>query len=213
MHSDTLHTASHPVVPAKDDTPAKDFSEKCSYPTVDEAEDAFVAAKERLLHPDRWHRLAGAMSAEFELCNGRGEPQGRAVRAGDLLRIQVPGPSGMADDWVRVEALTYDDYPDDQREELALRVRPTTAPGSSSDATAHFFNEESTSSFVIARSGNILTAAYHGRHEVPNSSGDSLLRKARNVVTALGGLLGFSNLQWKALLRGLLNQKACPDGK
>jgi hypothetical protein len=205
MSHEEKSSENHPVVPPKSDGPSKDFSETRSFSTVEEAEDFFVKAKERLLRPDEWHKLAGALSANFVVCNAQGYSQNRDVRTSDLLKIHVPGPAGLVADWVAVEALTYDDFPDEQREVVAMRVRPASSPDTVGDKTTHFFDDAATSSFIIERKQNLVVASYHGRKELPNPEGESVLRTARNVLVALGGLIGFSDMQWKALLKGLLD--------
>jgi hypothetical protein len=50
-----------------------------------------------------------------------------------------------------------------------------------------------------------VTAHYFGRNEEPNTEGLGLTDKIRNVVVAGGALAGMSELQWTALLKGLLD--------
>ena len=55
------------------------------------------------------------------------------------------------------------------------------------------------------RKAGTVTAHYKGRNESPNTDELALTDKVRNVVVAGGALAGVSELQWRALLKGLLD--------
>ncbi len=202
------------IVPPQEEGFSKDFSEERVYTDIETAEVAFLEAKTRLLRPGTWHDAAGALSARFSLHDAGGKPLSRDLRTGDVLRISIPGPGhaadgedGDEDDWVRVEAVVYDDFPDEDREAFALTLRPTASPGAPSVVPAHFFSSGATSTLAAERRGKAVTARYFGRNEKPNTDGRSLADAVRNIAVGIGGLLGFSNLQWKALLAGLLPEE------
>jgi len=194
------------VVPEQEKSLSKEHAHSVTFDTVADAEEAFLDAKDRLLKPGVWQHIAGDGTAEFAVCNATGSPVSHTPRVGDLLRISIPGPghTGNPYDWVRVEAVVYDDFPDEDRERMTLQVRPTAAPGGDGDKPQHFFSEDATSTFAIERAGRRVMAGYWGRNEVPNFRGENFLDAARNVAVAIGGLLGASDAQWKALVRGLL---------
>jgi hypothetical protein len=87
-----------------------------------------------------------------------------------------------------------------------MRLRPCPAPGKENNDTAHFFHDGATSSFIITRKDNVVTASYHGRNELPNVNTESAADNVRNGVVASGALLALSELQWAALLKGLLKE-------
>lgn len=186
----------------------KELSHTVRSATLDDAEEDFLDAKDRLLHVSDWHTLTEPSLARFTLCDVHGHAVHRSARIGDFIRISIPGPGHAGendgDDWVRIEALAYDDFPDEDRERVALQVRPAASPLAPAVIPQHFFSAEATSTFSVERKGAELISGYWGRNEVPNTAGDGILDTVRNVAVAVGGLLGLSDVQWKVLVRGLL---------
>ncbi len=91
----------------------------------------------------------------------------------------------------------------------ALLVRPSPDPQNSGHTTAHFFKEDATSTFMVRRDGNTITAEVHGRNETPNTDVNHFLDSVRNIIMSIGAILGFSKLQWKSLVQGLIS---LPEG-
>ena len=200
-------------LPEQERSVSKDIFHEYRAATLDDAEEDFLDAKDRLLHVNDWHELTQPSLARFALCDAQGHPVQRSAHIGDFIRISITGPAHPAsdsdtdetgDDWVRIEALAYDDYPDEDRERIALQVRPAASPLAPSVIPQHFFSAEATSTFAVERTGQRLAAAYWGRNEVPNVAAGGMLDSLRNAAVAIGGILGFSDIQWKALVRGLL---------
>jgi hypothetical protein len=106
---------------------------------------------------------------------------------------------------VQIETIVELVDPNGPREQIVIRVRPTSHPGERGENVAHFFKEESTSSFVVERDQTTVKAAVYGRNEIPNTSTSNVIDKVRNAVVALTAILGFSNVQWKNLTKGLLD--------
>jgi len=48
-------------------------------------------------------------------------------------------------------------------------------------------------------------AEVNGRNEQPNTDAENLIDKARNIAVAAGAMLGFSKVQWKSLVDGLVD--------
>ena len=67
-----------------------------------------------------------------------------------------------------------------------------------------FFADGASSTFLITRKDSAVTAHYKGRNETPNTDELALTDKVRNIVVAGGALAGISELQWRALLKGML---------
>jgi hypothetical protein len=72
------------------------------------------------------------------------------------------------------------------------------------DDIAHFFSQESTSSFIVTREGNKITAAIYDRNTKPNKDADLLVDEVRDRVIGVAGVLAFSRIQWKKLADSLL---------
>ena len=86
-----------------------------------------------------------------------------------------------------------------------MKLRASGKPGEEGESAAHFFKEDATSSFVIHRKGNKVTASYHGRNEVPNTDTDKTIDNIRNSMVAMGALAGLSELQWSRIIKGFLS--------
>jgi len=197
----------HYLVPAQQEGIEKNIEHTVTADTVEEAEDWFVDGKERLLDVNNWKRYSVSLSAEFSLTEQSGRSVDRVARKGDHIRIDIPGPGSEAGDgfdWVVIEAIEYDDYPDLDMETIAMRVRPSTNPAdTTNENTAHFFTADSTSTFVVERRGVKVAAKYYGRNEVPNTDG-GVVDKVRNAGVAVTAFLGMSDAQWTSLVKGLI---------
>jgi hypothetical protein len=69
---------------------------------------------------------------------------------------------------------------------------------------AHFFAEKSTSTFVITRERNTVTASIYDRNIEANEETEEPLDKVRNAAVGLGAKYGFSKMQWQALAEALV---------
>ena len=171
-----------------------------------EALTTYKRACKRLLNPPIWQLLSANLSAEFLLFTNGNNYAERLMQEGDFLRIDIPGPGSKAGDgydWVRVETI-QDNVDKEADESIGITVRSAENPGKPGAGTAHFFKEGASSTFIIKRTGNTINACYYGRNELPNTQNISIIDKLRNGLVAAGALAGISNLQWSALLKGLL---------
>ena len=172
-----------------------------------EAIDTYRRACKRLLNPPIWHELAGWATANFSLVEQNGQEIPRLIRLGDYIRIDIPGPgpaSGDGYDWVKVVMLEDHSEPEAEDEWVGMKVQPSTGPGKAGDP-AHFFDVHASSTFIIERNGNTVTAFYHGRNEVPNTATEKISDNIRNAIVAAGAIIGLSEAQWSALSRGFLS--------
>lgn len=154
---------------------------------------AFLQARERLLRPDSWKELGPKWgSARFEVkpAEERKDPR---VRKGDLLKISLPGLPRAT--WVQVEKVT------DEPDRVEVRVRPTGAPGAS--GVDHIFDESTTNTFTIERTGAKVIGQVHGQNEVANFSG-SWWEDLLSATFLWGGWMGGKDHQWKPFVHNLL---------
>jgi len=171
--------------------------------TEKEAKDFYKIVRERLLRVNKWHQYAGSATADFQLTDEKGNPVERVPQKGDHFKIKIPGPgtvTGEGNDWVQIEEIEEDDN------FIGIRVRPATNPTNDRKDVAHFFDEESTSSFLAKREGKRVTAGVYGRNEKPNTDTETVVDKVRNAAIATGAISGFSKLQWKSLVNGLVKK-------
>ena len=170
----------------------------------EETDRLFELATSRLQNVNHWAEYCGDVSASFTIFDSEGQEVDRLVQKGDYFRINIPGPgskTGEGYDWVRVEEIAQ------EKDLMAIMVRPAPDPHTPAQDTAHFFKSDATSTFAVKRDGNKVTASVQGRNEKPNHDTEHLIDKVRNVVVAVGAVLGFSNPQWKKLVKGLLDDK------
>jgi len=81
-------------------------------------------------------------------------------------------------------------------------------PATADKDVAHFFSDESTSNFAVIRDKKLLTAAVFGRNEVPNTEyTGNILDKISHTLVGIGAVAGFSDSQWKSLVKGILNKE------
>ncbi len=168
-----------------------------------EAQKFYEEAKQRLLTINSWHQYAGNASADFSLTDDKGNPINRSPQKGDHFKIDIPGPgtdTGEGHDWVQVEAIEEDEA------SIGIMVRPVTNPTNDRKDVAHFFSEDATSTFIVKREGKKILAGVYGRNEKPNTNTETLKDKLRNAAVATGAISGFSKLQWKSLVNGLIKK-------
>jgi hypothetical protein len=167
----------------------------------------FSILKERLFSINKWEKYCGKASSEFRHFSKSGEPIDKIPQMGDLIRIGIPVPGSKEAngyDWVQITNIMH--RKKDQYESYLMLCRPTKVPCQDARYIAHFYGHSATSAFMIEKDGNILKAGIYGRNEKPNFNA-TFIDKIRNLIIALGGIFGFSKIQWKVLTEGLLDFK------
>ena len=89
-------------------------------------------------------------------------------------------------------------------EYLSMTARPTPNPQQPDPEIAHFYKDIASNTFIVKRTGKLVTVAIHGRNETPNNAEVDLHDKIRNTLVALSARIGLAGPQWKKLARGLL---------
>jgi hypothetical protein len=200
-----------PTVPEQHEGTKKDINHSVKAADENDARKLFMIARNRLMDVNRWKDFSGAASATFRLTDQQGNELSRTLEKGDLFKIDLPAPGpaeGKGYDWVKVEAIEEIGNPNGEKESIAVRVRPTPSPLTEGNETAHFFEDKATSSFVIERNGSEVSAGVYGRNEVPNMETNNIIDKVRNAIVGSTAILGFSNVQWKSLIKGLIETKS-----
>ncbi len=198
-----------PLIPANTLGKALDLESSVTENSVEESITTFNRACKRLLNPPIWHELSGSISASFKLETPDNTNANRLAQENDYLMIDIPGPGpvvGSGYDWVNVVNIAEIADPSAEQS-FGMTLKASPNPGTPERGIAHFFSEGATSTFIIKRIGNTVTASYHGRNELPNTKKASFPDNIRNSVIAAGALAGLSELQWMALLKGLLQKE------
>ncbi len=182
----------HYLVPLHREGFKKDLQHHIVAYTADDAEYWFVDVKDRLLDINNWNKYCQAMSAEFRLTDGHGLGVGRHARKGDLVRVDMreQGAKHLGGfEWLCIEAIEYDDYPDLSMETFAIRARAAQSPLDKKDGN-EVCDSDTTFTFVIERRGAKLSSSFHCRKE--------------SAYTGISGLLELPDTEWLSLVKKLL---------
>jgi hypothetical protein len=198
------------IIPEQNTGAKTDVESSKEFKLTEETKAFFEVCKQRLLNINGWSKLSGIAGANFKLADKDGNEIEREVaQKGDYFKIDIPGPgpvTGDGYDWVQIEDIEDQTNNQGEYQVVAIRVRPATNPKNSKADVAHFFTNEATSSFIVERKGNVVTAGVHGRNEKPNTRAKAVVDKTRNVMVATGAFIGFSEAQWKSLVNGILGK-------
>ena len=171
-----------------------------------EAKLLFLKARERLFDIEHWGDISEGLSASFLLTDASGIRKEDFPEPGDHIRINIPGPgseAGKGYDWVRVELVEDKRSAATDEEWSVMKVRPSEDP-TNREGVAHFLENQATSSFVIRRKDNTVSAEVHGRNEKPNTSAKKITDKIRNALVGTAAAAGVGKIQWQKLAKGLL---------
>ena len=173
-----------------------------------EAVNFFQLAMKRLLDVNNWQRTAEGVSATFQITDNTGNEVKRSVQKGDYIRIDIPGPGskeGDGFDWVNVDDLR--EMSDNEIQSVGFRVRPSENPNRiNSLGTAHFYDSLASSTFIIQRIGNKISALAIDKNLKPNLDAESVADKLRDVAIGTTALLGVSKIQWQNLVDGIVKK-------
>ena len=195
------------IVPPQAEGAKKDIEHTFVAVTESDAKKLFLLARNRLLDVNHWHQYAGPPTSVFTLADQFGNKVWRTAEMGDYFKIDIPAPGpadGKGFDWVRIEAVKDISNPEGAVEKIAMRVRPAADPTQKGENVAHFFSDHATSSFIVERNGKEVHARILGRNETPNIETSNFIDKVRNTLVAATAILGFANIQWKNLLKGII---------
>jgi hypothetical protein len=169
------------------------------------AESLYNEARKKLLDVNNWNKVAGIVTARFQIIDEKGKEVNREVKKGDYLRIDIPGPGskeGDGYDWVFVEEMN--EINNGSVQSAGFRVRPDKNPFGEKNETAHFYSKEATSSFIIIRENTKVISWIVDRNLLPNTESGSLVDKVRDVAIGISAIAGFSKVQWQGLADGLI---------
>jgi len=178
------------------------------FSSILEAKQFFVRASARLLEINHWQSISATEASHFQLFDDRGSEIERIAAEGDFIRIDILGTGalqGHGYDWVRIESMEYYSNEETDIDFTIFVARPSRVPGQKGGSIANFFSPCATSTFLVFRQGNILTAEVHGRNEVRNLQPDDIFGEARNLMINVGSEVGMSFIRWNLLVSGVLS--------
>ncbi len=193
-------------VPAQQEGEQADIIETVKAANEKDATQIFKEAKQRLFDVSHWNDISKGISASFLLTDALGDAKQGIPEPGDYFKINIPGPgsaAGKGYDWAKVELVEDISDAAHSSESAVIKVRPAEDP-TKKEGIAHFFDEEATSSFIVKRENNLVTAAIHGRNEKPNMDTEKVSDKIRNALVGTAAAKGMAKIQWQKLVNGLL---------
>lgn len=191
------------IIPQQSTGNARDNYAAIELPDRETATAFYSQVRARLLDVNNWKDRSGFLSAEFTLVDRDGKRSDAPPKPGDYFKIKLPPIPVGEYDWVRIEKV--EEHSEQDHDYTAIRVRPAEDPFLSGKGIHHFYTADATSSFIVSRVGNLVTAEVHGRNEEANTETSStLLAGIRNLAVASGALIGLSDFQWNKLVKGLL---------
>ncbi|MEO5501089.1 MAG: hypothetical protein ABIR31_06560 [Ginsengibacter sp.] len=189
------------LVPENEGGKANNLEESVKCESEEDCNALFKKACDKMLDINSWHLLTDEKGASFCVVDEQENSVNRTPRKDDYVRIDIPGPGnkdGDGYDWVKIDALKSD------ANHMGMTFRACERPQKADDSTDHFFHKNATSTFIIEKKTAVVIASYYGRNEKINTDDKSLIDTIRNIVIGVGALLGFSELQWKKLIKAFL---------
>jgi len=170
-----------------------------------EAFDRFRKLSQKLLQINNWKINSGKNPTEFYIYQKENE-KSAIVQLNDLVKIKMPAPRnnfGNGFDWVTVNQIQVTE----QKEIKAflIKMKPHSCPENSSGSIAHFYTNEASNTFILAKKDKTLQLSIHGRNEKPNTIKMGFFNVLRNLFVASGGIFGGSKIQWQDFAEEFIN--------
>lgn len=184
-----------------EETKDKLYTSEKDFPDEATAKQEFERSKQKLFDVNQWSKLPG-LNSEFLLCDERGRrTSANKPKIGYYVQIILPASS--IENWVKITGIR-------EEENLAeFVVHPSEKPeaiGHGDKVVEHFFHKDASSTFRVARAGNVLHAYEIGKNQGINNHGEEAGDRALlNTLVAEGGWAGVQALQWGKLTRYLVH--------
>ena len=196
----------HPNIPRQLKGGCHDIVSMHCANTIDIAKDQFEQLQERLQSVNLWDTYSNKVKTKFVLFDPIKNQPTQELKIGNFIKIDIPGPgnpSGSGFDWTEIIDIQIGKESEDHPF-FAFTIKPCPAPDSNDETVAHFYNEESSNTFVVRKMGTCIYVEIHGRNQIENTSDAPLLDILRNKAVALGSKYGIGNLNWIGFASALL---------
>jgi hypothetical protein len=151
--------------------------------SIEGAEDLFIDTKDVLLDVNKWQDIVKLPGMHFSLINNQKIGVTRPAHKGDYIKIE----QNELVQWLHIESILYDDYPDENKECLVMQLMPYIQPGEKMKNNIHpvLIN------IIIERINNKLICFKHEQntYNTDNQSDNLFL----------------TNTIWDSLLKALIN--------
>ncbi len=159
---------------------------------------AYKSIKNRLLDVNNWAHYATLTNADFILLDDKGHKIDRLVAQGDFMKVRFSRLQKIISarhDYVRVNSIIT--VPTIFGDAVVMQLQPAHNPSKPGFEIDHFFTAEASNTFVLYRDAAKIHLSVHGRNEVPNFKVSKTIKKIRNMLFAVLGILAVSKVQWK----------------
>ncbi len=145
----------------------KDLSQEVELESGEDADDWFIEAMDRLLKISDWNTLWALNGISISLCDHHGKTTKRRAHTGDYIKLlDLKFEKVEKEYWIHIDAIEYDDYPDEDRETIALRLSPSSGPYAPKPAKSTENLPSSSATFIIERCDKKLNSLYHSRNDI-----------------------------------------------
>jgi hypothetical protein len=155
-------------------------------PNEEDAEDLFIDAKSRFLDINHWQQYFSENAPAFHLADHHGNAVKHLARKGDFFSVS----DGVHTEWLKVSALVYDDFPDQNMESLLLNAHITASPAEI--AANRNDNLHTLFIFRLVREGRQLWMFVE--NEKHDSTGHGILMNSLNWNSWAKHVLDFSDV-------------------
>jgi hypothetical protein len=169
---------------------------------------AFNAIEKMLFDVNSWTVTIPFGSVHFYLADPRGKPTYHEAEMGDFVKIKMPmlaNSFGNGFDWVYVTKISK--FSEGDIAYTMIEMKPHSCIENAAGQIAHFYTNDSTNTFIVARSGSEIQVSVHGRNEIPNVKKLRIRHRLRNFFIGGGGIFGGSKLQWQNFVDTLIKIK------
>jgi hypothetical protein len=169
----------------------------------------FNEAKQRLLDINNWGRLCGNEGSEFRLTDEKGELLPDSLPSvGNLIRIKLPASSNKKGfSWLKIERFEHTKDLLKDEEVFGFCVKPVNSTPGHFERAILLNRHNECNSFLICRTGCLLTAVEYNIHEVPATEKNSFLTKLKTQAITIWSMTGLVKPQWKKLLNGIIKPR------
>ncbi len=199
MQIDTLEQ--HYLIPEHLKGLQKDLAYTVTLESGEDADDWFVESMDRLLKINDWNKLSTSISLLFSLTDHHGKNVSRRAHRGDYIKITPKGNTHNEAHWIHVEAIEYDDYPDTDRETIAIHLQPSIGPFQKNGHSNNLNDIESSGTFVIERQAKRLSASYHSRNDISDTNATD---NNHEILASIISWFSVTDPQWEDLLKDTL---------
>lgn len=171
---------------------------------IDEANDIFLLAKDRLLDVNDWNTLFEGNDYNILLTDAKGNKLHRNARVNDKIQISAVNGRGIKSDmWVQVSQVQYDDFPDINSESISMLLMISFSPSGNGIDLDDEQAEQSMETIIIRRENNNVTAHCNIGNELPEEE-DEVPDAHINRNIELHPVLSIPKTHLKQLLRGFV---------